>query len=265
MPIISAIFNLFVFFIMINIGAHGSYHKIQKYGGNFAQYMYNERTPHISSSSISIVLHASYNINLSSNWDENSWWIVNIINEINYASEIGAYCIVVHFGKKKELSLATAYNNMYSALLYVCNKTKDTNVKIALETTSGQGSEMCSKIEDLAYFYKKFNNPRIKICIDTCHIFQAGYDIRNKQSIKLYMDTFNELIGINNIILVHLNDSKLDIGCLKDRHANIGKGYIGLSGILEIARFCVKKNIPMILETPNKGYKTEIQLIFKNL
>lgn len=211
-----------------------------------------------------IVVHSAYIHNLAQNWDTYSWWIKNLELEIKYAHYVGAIGVVIHFGKKLDLTTEEAYNNMFSSLVYIHNKTKKyENVKLILETSTGQGTEICYKMEDLSYFYKKFSKykefkDRIKICIDTCHIFAAGYNLKTKNDVKFYLESFEELIGLRHVYLIHLNDSKGDLGCQKDRHAKIGKGKIGFLGLKEFFDYFKKLNIPIVLETPNEGYKEEI-------
>ncbi|MCJ7637963.1 MAG: deoxyribonuclease IV, partial [Nitrososphaeraceae archaeon] len=218
-----------------------------------------------------VVVHSAYIHNIAREWDDYSWWIQNIILEIKYAYECEALGIVLHLGKQLDLSTSEAYNNMYSSLVYIVNQTKKYPVTIFLETSTGQGSEMCYRLEDLAYFYKKFShNPnkelkeRIKLCIDTCHIFSAGYDLREKHNIDDYLEAFEELIGIRYIGLIHLNDCKVNIGEQRDRHNNIGKGYIGLRGLKYFYDYFKKLNVPIVLETPDYGYRTEIKLLKNN-
>jgi len=218
-----------------------------------------------------LVIHSSYMHNLARDWDEYSWWIINIISELEIGEKLGAFGLVIHFGKKLDLTTEQAYNNMYSSLIYIHNKTKDLKIKIILETSTGQGSEICYKIEDLSYFFKKLSKNKIKsirsrfkICIDTCHIFSAGYNIRTKYNIRQYIETFNELIGIKNIYLIHLNDCKVDIGMQVDRHQNIGKGYIGYEGLKYFFDIFKKYKIPIILETPNNGFLKEIPKLINN-
>jgi endonuclease IV len=104
-----------------------------------------------------VVVHSAYIHNVARNWDEYSWWIINLQSEIKYAHEIGAIGLVLHVGKQLDLSIEEAYNNMYSSLVYIHNKTRDyKDVIIMLETPTGQGSQLCYRIEDFAYFYKKF-------------------------------------------------------------------------------------------------------------
>ena len=101
---------------------------------------------------VNIIVHLSYTINIAQNWDEYSWWITQLIMEIKLASHIGAKIVVLHLGKKLDLDVKNAINNMYSALLYVLMQIKDLDIKILLETSSGQGSEMCITLDELSNF-----------------------------------------------------------------------------------------------------------------
>ena len=216
---------------------------------------------------IKLVIHASYTINIARDWSEHSWWLKQLYLEIELAEYLGAFGIVIHLGKQLKLSTEEGLNNMYTSLLYIYNKTKDFNIKIFLETSTGQGSEMCYKLEDFAYFFNKFikiNNitkDKFRICLDTCHIFQAGYDISNKKNINKYMNDFERLIGIKYIGLVHLNDSKNELGSKLDRHESLGDGYIGLDAIKYISKFFFNINVPIILETQQDKIKEELKLL----
>ena len=270
------------------LGAHVHYNnslfdiakQIKKYKGNILQIMLSNSqqilkamdnkkdisdfTKFIKKNNMKVVIHSTYLINLAKNWDEYSWWIKNLILEIKYANIIGAFGVVIHLGKQLNLTKEEAFNNMYSSIIYILNKTKKIkNVSLILETSSGQGSEMCYKLEDLSYFYNKFkiNNNifnRIGICIDSCHIYSAGYDISTKIKVKSFLIKFNKLIGLNNVYLIHFNDSKTNLKSYKDRHAGIGKGTIQYSGLIHFFKFFRKNNYKIILETPNDYYKKEI-------
>lgn len=242
---------------------------IKKNGGNYVQvfvnimnkkqHKYDKFKIFLTENKIECIVHASYTINCSQNWSDHSWWIRQFIEEIRCADKIGAIGIVIHLGKQLDLSKEEALNNMYSALLYVHSETSSCKPMILIETSTGQGSEICYQLEDLAHFYRKIlshkNNiirNRIKLCVDTCHIFSAGYDIRNENTIEQYLDRFNELIGLENIKLIHLNDSKNDIGQKLDRHENLGRGYIGKKALLHFATIFIKLHVPIILETPGE-------------
>jgi deoxyribonuclease-4 len=98
-----------------------------------------------------------------------------------------------------------------------------------------------------------------------CHIFEAGYDIRGEENIHIYLKKFDELIGIDNIKLIHLNDSKKDMGLKVDRHANIGDGFIGEKSLLFFAKIFHKRNVPIILETPIEKQDDDLKMIIYKL
>lgn len=216
-----------------------------------------------------VVIHSSYIHNIARDWDEYSWWLKNLEIEIKYAHMIGGIGVVLHFGKQLDLSIEEAYNNMYTSLLYIHNKTLQyKDILILLETSTGQGSETCYKLEDLSYFYKKFSRNenkeiknRIKLCVDSCHIFAAGYNLKTKKDVKIYLEAFEELIGLHHVKLIHLNDCKVDVGGQRDRHDNIGNGHIGFDGLKYFYDYFKKLNVPIVLETPNNGYMMEIKLL----
>lgn len=232
----------------------------------------NEFKTYLKNNNMKVIVHSAYIHNIARNWDEYSWWLLNLKLEIKMAYEMGAIGLVLHIGKQLDLSMEEAYNNMYTFLIHLHNQTLDyKDIVIMLETSTGQGSEMCYQLEDLAYFYKKFSKNinkdlknRIKLCIDSCHIFAAGYDLRTKSAVKSYLEAFEELIGLRHIKLIHLNDCKVNLGGLRDRHNNIGKGYIGLKGLEYFYKYFKGLNVPIVLETPDFGYRTEIKLL-KNI
>jgi deoxyribonuclease-4 len=237
---------------------------------NYNDDKYKKVLKHIQNNNINIVVHASYSINLSRTWDKNDWWIQQFINEIKNAHSIGSSMIVIHTGKKLSLHLSLALNNMYSSLLYIHKKTKKnySHIKILIETPSGQGSETLTDIHDLCSFLNKFYthpdetmHDRIGICIDTCHIFASGFDIRTANNIKKLFDIIDKSLGIDKVKLCHLNDSKSDINSKVDRHANIGYGMIGLEALTKIILHLHKLKVPLILETPQTHIYDDYLLI----
>lgn len=220
---------------------------------------------------INIIVHASYTINIAQEWTEYSWWITQLIEEIKIADKINSKYIVIHLGKKIDLDDNTAMNNMYSSLLYIHNQTKNLSIKLLLETSSGQGSEMCTTITSLSILMNKFLNSkneliknRFGVCVDTCHIFSAGYPINNKDDTIKYIKEFEEKIKISNIKVLHLNDSKNKVGSNVDRHENINNGFIGIEGLKPLIKLCFKLNIPIILETPDENIKNDLNIL-KNI
>ncbi len=246
---------------------------IKEYNGNIVQFFvhsnlnknsYEKIKKNLIDLNMKAVIHASYTINIAQEWTEHSWWLKQLYLEMELAEYIGAFGIVIHLGKQLKLSNQQGLNNMYTSLLYIYNKTKNFNLKILLETSTGQGSEMCYDLEEFAYFFNKFlkiNKDKFRICVDTCHIFQAGYDIRTTKNINKYISNFDRLIGIKYIGLIHLNDSKNELGSKLDRHESLGDGYIGKGAIEYISKFFFNINVPIILETPNNKLKKELELL----
>jgi len=260
---------------------------VKNAGGNLAQIMLtlpgdtkaksksidelNDIKEYAQKNDMMLVVHSAYIHNIAKPWDLYSWWLKNLELEIKYSHQLGAYGLVLHIGKQMDLSVEEAYNNMYSFLVFLHSKTMQyKNLLILLETSTGQGSEMCHVLEEFAYFYQKISKnenkefrKRIKICLDTCHIFASGYDIRTKKDITNFLEKFEDLIGIRHIKLIHLNDSMMQIGEHKDRHQNIGNGYIGLNALKIVFNYFKKLNVPVVLETPENGYRREIKLLLE--
>ncbi len=212
-----------------------------------------------------VVIHTSYLINIGSPEKEKLKKSQDaLIDEFHRADQLGIPYIVLHpgshMGKGEELGLGI----IADSINYILDVTKDSNVMLLLETTAGQGSNLGYRFEHLAYLIDKTEQKeRIGVCFDTCHVFAAGYDIRTKDAYEETMKKFNDTIGISNLKVFHLNDSKNDLGTRKDRHEHIGKGYIGIDGF----RFLVNderfNDRPMILETPGgeKYYKENLEVL----
>ena len=232
---------------------------------NKATKLYDDFSLYLQSVKMKCVVHSSYTINIAQNWDFHSWWLKQLIIEIKMANHIGAVGIVVHLGKQLNIPKEVAINNTYTSLEYVLSKTKELNVPIFLETSSGQGSEMFSNIEELGIFFKKIKKitNNIGICIDTCHIFSAGYDIRGKSNITKFLKQFDLSIGLENVKLIHLNDSKKELGSKIDRHASYDNGTIGITSIKIFANFFKKLEVPIILETPTDNIIDDLKSITK--
>ena len=135
-----------------------------------------------------------------------------------------------------------------------------------IETPSGQGSEICFKLEEFAYFFSKLSRnknivSRFGVCVDTCHIFAAGYDLTSASSVYAYIEAFEELVGLRYINLIHLNDSKKPVGSNVDRHENIGVGMVGRVGLEVFASYFIKHGIPLVLETPDVGIYDDLRIL----
>ncbi|MBS4537802.1 deoxyribonuclease IV [Clostridium sp. D2Q-11] len=135
---------------------------------------------------------------------------------------------------------------------------------ILLEAMSGKGTEIGRNFEELrAIIDKVEHSDKIGVCIDTCHIYSAGYDIVN--DLDGVLNKFDEIIGLDRLKAIHLNDSKMPFGSNKDRHEKLGEGTIGLEAIINIINHPRLKDLPFFLETPNEleGYKKEIEIIIE--
>jgi deoxyribonuclease-4 len=216
-----------------------------------------------------IYIHASYQINIGSDMlpsqtDLYSAGLDILLNEIIYGNKIGMKGIILHVGKnvKKQFDPDFVYNNMVKFIIELFNKLKNKKIKInlLLETSAGQGGEMLYKLDELVEFIQRFKDQffydQLGVCIDTCHIFQASYDLNDNKVIKKIHKIFEPIK--DKIGLIHLNDSFNPCGKHIDRHAQIGKGFIKID---QLIKFIIKyKNVPMILET-SPPYDKQIKLL----
>ncbi|MBR3571373.1 MAG: deoxyribonuclease IV [Mycoplasmataceae bacterium] len=212
-----------------------------------------------------IIVHAPYIINLANKEKENfaKQFLIEEIKRMNY---IGAKYIVLHPGASLKQNVDEAIINLSNNIKDVLKETKD--VEIIIETMSGKGTEIGTSLEQLAKIIDLINDQRIGICLDTCHMWDAGYDLKNdfeNNNGEILFNKLNQLNLLKRIKVIHLNDSKNNIGSHKDRHENIGKGFIGLKALKKFANHPNFDNIPIILETPwvedKMIYKEEIQMI----
>ena len=145
-----------------------------------------------------VVIHSPYTINLASDYNKEGWRSRQLMTEIYFAMDVGAVGIVIHMGKSLELDPIMARQNMYGMLEFACKKIGNRKFDIFLETTAGQGTELCYKIDELGKFFEKIkknpNMTHVKICLDTCHIFAAGYDIRTKELVNKFITDFDNLL-----------------------------------------------------------------------
>ena len=195
--------------------------------------------------------HSSYLINLASP-DETlrQKSITALIDELKRCAQLEIPSLVLHPGAHRGEGESAGIKKIVDSLTQILDKS-DTGVQITLETTSGQGSCLGHRFEHLRDIMSGLSgHPSIDICLDTCHIFTSGYDIRTKETYEKTMDTFNSVIGFSSLSLVHVNDSLKPLGSRGDRHEHIGLGYIGddaFKNLITDPRF---EKISKILETP---------------
>ncbi|UKS24895.1 deoxyribonuclease IV [Paenibacillus sp. HWE-109] len=221
-----------------------------------------------------IVVHAPYIINLGSYKEDTFELAVRFLQEeIRRTDYIGVKNIVLHPGAYTDKDADYGIARIADGLNEVLAGVKDTNVKIALETMAGKGTEIGRSFEEIAEIIERVEeNGKISVCLDTCHIHDAGYDIVNDLDGVLHH--FDKVVGLERLGVIHLNDSKNSRGASKDRHAPLGSGWIGFEAMNNVANHPKLQHLPMILETPWIGkedktqrpmYEVEIALLSGNL
>ena len=219
------------------------------------------------------VVHAPYIINLgnSVNPDIYRLGITFLQEEIYRTTQMGSNLIILHPGSHVGAGTDVGIKYIADALNEIL--TKDSTCNIAIETMAGKGSEIGSTFEELASIFDKVHyNNKLRICFDTCHVHDAGYDIVNNY--ENVISQFDRILGLDKIAVFHINDSKNPCGEKKDRHANIGDGYIGYDCLYKIVHDERFATIPKILETPYipdadnpkrsyAPYKKEIEWLLK--
>lgn len=219
-----------------------------------------------------IYVHASYQINIGSELmtietDGNGFYSTSLdllIAECGLAKKLSAGGVILHVGTNvKNLHYEPhVYNNMVKFIveMFVKLNAKKINVNILLETPAGQSGSLCADLNDFVDFIKRFSKtdfyPKLNICIDTCHLFQAGYDLNDLHVQKSVVGLLESVR--DKIKLIHLNDSYYGVGKRVDKHERLGKGYIKPSRLMKFA--CVYSNVPMIMET-SYPYDDQLKLI----
>lgn len=200
--------------------------------------------------SMQILPHASYLINLGHpDINKNNQSRISLIEEINRCHLLGLSMLNIHPGYHlNKITENTCLNNISNSINFILDQTE--NVKIILENTAGQGSSVGYCFEHLAYIINRIKDKsRIGICLDTCHLFAAGYEIRNFSSFLNTFRSFHDIVNIKYLSGIHVNDSIGDINSKLDRHANLGFGFIKKEFFFWLLKIKQFKNIPFILET----------------
>ena len=210
-----------------------------------------------------VIIHAPYIVNLAN--EKNFEFSIQFLrDELDRVEQLGFNKIVLHPGSHVGVGIDKAIEN----IVYCLNQVLcDTKVVVLLETMAGKGTEVGSNFSEIKKIIDgvKYKN-NIGVCLDTCHISDAGYDLSDFDKV---LADFDEIIGLDKLLCVHINDSKNSIGMHKDRHENIGYGYIGFENMMKIIYHDKLVNIPKILETPYvkddaksyPPYKFEIEMI----
>ena len=198
-----------------------------------------------------LVIHDSYLINLAAPDEEmREKSIAAMIVEVERAERLGADFLVTHCGAHLGAGEDAGLSQLADSLTRILAATPNAKVAITLENTAAQGTCLGGPFSHLARVLAKVDSPRLAVCFDTCHAFAAGHDLSDAKSVKTTLSAFDEIIGLRHLKVVHLNDSKGELGAHLDRHDHIGQGQIGEAGMRAIVNAPQLKNLPFILETP---------------
>ena len=212
-----------------------------------------------------LLAHAPYTMNLASAKPEVYEFACMVIREdIARMDALGIEAIVFHPGSHTGIGTEKGIQNIIAGLDQAI--TGEESIMVLLETMSGKGTEIGASFEELKAIRDGVKHPeRIGICLDTCHIFAAGYDIVH--DLDGVLSEFDRVLGLGLLRAIHFNDSMMPFASRKDRHATIGDGEIGLEALLGVMRHPALKDLPFYLETPleDAGHKQEIQMIKEKL
>ena len=210
-----------------------------------------------------VLVHDSYLINLGHPREAEREKSLNaFVDEIRRCEALGLRLLNFHPGSHlNEISVQQCLDNIAESLNFAIANTA--GVKLVLENTAGQGSNLGYDFAQLAYVIDKISNKdRIGVCIDTCHAFAAGYDLRSPQAYERTMSEFDRAIGYKFLSGMHLNDTKNELGVRKDRHESLGRGFLGLAAFENIMNDPNIDEIPLILETIDESlWAEEIALL----
>lgn len=204
-----------------------------------------------------VAVHASYLINIGSSDEElweKSYQALKV--EVERANILNIATMTFHPGAHMKAGEEVGLENVAKALRRLLQEIPDCDTVVCLETTAGTGTTLGYRFEHLGYLLEHGRDAgqegRLGVCLDTCHIFAAGYDIRTPAVYQKTMDEFDSIVGLDEIKCFHLNDSKYDLGKRGDRHAHIGEGFIGLEGFASFVNDDRWLEHPAHLETPKK-------------
>lgn len=205
-----------------------------------------------------VFIHTSYLINLASPSDELYFKSINsFVEEMKRADLLlSTPYLITHPGAHSGMGEEYGIQRVIRALNIILEKSADLNLKtmILLENTAGSGTHLGNTLGQLKSMMEGAKDrKRIGICFDTCHAFAAGYDLSNREGVEKTIENLDKNLGLEQLKVIHTNDSKYPLGSRKDRHMHIGEGYIGLEGFKIIVNHKYLKSLPFILETPKFG------------
>lgn len=199
---------------------------------------------------LATVAHMPYLPNLASpNQDTHAKSVDVLVREVERCAKIGVPYLVAHLGSHMGMGEEKGIRQLVSAFTRAASTKND--VTILLENTAGQKNSVGSEFDQWAEIFSQLKpRDRFGVCFDTCHAFAYGYDLRTEKGVADTFKKFDDAVGFENLKILHLNDSKGEIGSNLDRHDHVGLGKIGEKGMTAVVKIANKKDIPIILETP---------------
>ena len=203
-----------------------------------------------------IYFHASYLVNLADTGRISQLSKNLLIHELKIASQLGVRGSIIHLGSYKDTNKDSLFNGLdsvYSSFIedikYILEKTPQDTFFI-IENAGNR--KIGLKLEEISEIITDVANSRLKVCLDTCHLHAAGYDLSSQEKFAAFIKLFDSLIDLDRLEVIHLNDSKDTLGSLRDRHENIGQGHVGINIFTQFINHQTTREIPMIIEVP--GY-----------
>lgn len=202
----------------------------------------------------STFLHGSYLVNMGGKPDLVEKSIDSLINHMNAAAQIGARGVIFHSGSHKGVGFDAIFEQAIGVLYTVLDNTDD-NVQLIIENCAGLNAQIGASFAEIGMMIKAVDSSRLTVCLDTEHAFAAGYNLAEPDGIEKTMKEFDTEIGLEKLVVVHANDSKVELGSGIDRHENIGEGFIGIEGFEAIMAHPAFADVPFLLEVPGENRK----------
>ncbi len=197
-----------------------------------------------------IYFHAPYILNLADAAEIGRKSVECLISELRLAHALSIKGTIVHVGSLKDNDKNIGFKTVIKNIKMVLENTPEETLFIIENAGS---HKIGASLEEIGQLVSELNNPRIRVCLDTCHLFAAGYDISTQEKFDVFFEKFDQLIGLEKLEVFQVNDSKDSLGSFRDRHENIGKGTIGLETFRLLLNNSLTKNIPFILEVPGEN------------
>jgi len=195
-------------------------------------------------------IHGPYLINLATDNPQNlARSKESLIADMHLSAQIGALGVIFHIGSHKGLGMEPFFGQVVQALEHVLAHSPQ-EVWLILENSAGMGGQIGDRFSELGALIRAVGSPRLKVCFDTQHAFASGYDVATTAGLQATMDEFEREIGLERLVVIHANDSKCPLRGGKDRHENIGEGYIGRQGFEVILSYPAFRELPFLLEVP---------------